>query len=163
MVLLHLAWAHQIAASVARVLPTWFTVDDLTGPAELALIEVAAKYDESRGVPFQAFAFLRVQGACFSSVRRREYRERAHLGIEHAGQGETDPSPSPERLAELHQMRAIWQHVEALPEKHKRVIQGMYGAGMNSKELSEVFGLTEGRISQLHSEALVKLRGMVQR
>ena len=81
LIVAHLEWARGIARNVARCLPTWFTADDLTGPAEIALIEVAAKYDPDRGVPFRSFAHQRIYGACFDSARRREYRERAHRSL----------------------------------------------------------------------------------
>lgn len=52
----HVEWARVIARHVARRLPTWFTDDNLTGPAEIALTEAATKYDPSRGVPVRLFA-----------------------------------------------------------------------------------------------------------
>src|SRR5215471_10580585 len=38
----HLSLAHAIAGQVARTLPSWWTQDDLIGPAELALVKVAS-------------------------------------------------------------------------------------------------------------------------
>ncbi len=184
----HLEWALGIAKHVASMLPTWFTEDDLTGPVELALLKQAAKYDPARGIPFRAFAARRIYGACFDSVRRKEYKERGHLtltpteyGIGHGGSGFgeysknktaageryadaaiIDPAPGPEeQAAECEQTRhqvRVWAVVQRLPSRHMLVILGVYGGGSTLVELSEKVGVGAARLSQIHREALGMMR-----
>ncbi|MGE4505555.1 MAG: FliA/WhiG family RNA polymerase sigma factor [Desulfovibrionaceae bacterium] len=48
--------------------------------------------------------------------------------------------------------------IEELTEREKLVIALYYGEELNMKETAEVMEITEGRVSQLHSQALRKLR-----
>ncbi len=47
---------------------------------------------------------------------------------------------------------------EDLTPREKLVISLYYGEELNMKETAEVMDITEGRVSQLHSQALIKLR-----
>jgi RNA polymerase sigma factor for flagellar operon FliA len=59
-----------------------------------------------------------------------------------------------ERLAEA---------IDNLPEKERIVITLYYYEELNLKEIGAVLDLTESRISQLHSQAIVRLRGKMKR
>ncbi|MBG0790125.1 MAG: FliA/WhiG family RNA polymerase sigma factor [Desulfovibrionaceae bacterium] len=48
--------------------------------------------------------------------------------------------------------------IEELTPREKLVISLYYGEELNMKETAEVMDITEGRVSQLHSQALKKLR-----
>jgi RNA polymerase sigma factor for flagellar operon FliA len=50
--------------------------------------------------------------------------------------------------------------IESLTPREKLVLSLYYGEELNMKETSEVMDITEGRVSQLHSQALQKLRKM---
>lgn len=52
--------------------------------------------------------------------------------------------------------------IDNLTEREKLVLSLYYGEELNMKETSEVMEITEGRVSQLHSQALTKLRKMFQ-
>jgi len=48
--------------------------------------------------------------------------------------------------------------IDELTPREKLVISLYYGEELNMKETAEVMDITEGRVSQLHSQALIKLR-----
>lgn len=52
--------------------------------------------------------------------------------------------------------------IDNLTPREKLVLSLYYGEELNMKETSEVMEITEGRVSQLHSQALKKLRKMFQ-
>ena len=52
--------------------------------------------------------------------------------------------------------------IEGLPEKERIVITLYYYEELNLKEIGAVLHLTESRISQLHSQALLRLRGRMK-
>lgn len=59
--------------------------------------------------------------------------------------------------------KAIIDSIHQLPEKEKLVISLYYYEQMNLKEIGIVLGVTESRISQIHSSAIVKLRNLIQK
>ncbi len=71
----------------------------------------------------------------------------------------SDPrSDDPVGSAEWHEMKAlIAQSIARLPETEKTVITLYYGEELLLKEIGEVLGVTESRVSQIHSRALYRL------
>lgn len=55
-------------------------------------------------------------------------------------------------------LHALGEAIESLPEKERMVITLYYYEELNLKEIGEVLGLTESRISQLHSQAVIRLK-----
>jgi len=53
--------------------------------------------------------------------------------------------------------------IEKLPEKEKLVITLYYYEGLTLKEIGQVAGLSESRVSQLHTKAILRLRGRLSR
>ena len=53
--------------------------------------------------------------------------------------------------------------IDNLPEKERIVITLYYYEELNLKEIGAVLDLTESRISQLHSQAIIRLRGKMKR
>ncbi|OQY18222.1 MAG: FliA/WhiG family RNA polymerase sigma factor [Desulfobacteraceae bacterium 4572_35.1] len=76
----------------------------------------------------------------------------------------TDDSPSVHlRIEESEVAQEIAGQLEKLTEKERLVISLYYYEELSQKEIAEVLELTEGRISQLHSQALVKLKVKISR
>jgi len=65
------------------------------------------------------------------------------------------------RLKEL--KAALAQAVEALPEKEKLVVSLYYLDELTMKETGEVLGITESRVSQIHSQAIIHLRAKLRK
>jgi len=58
---------------------------------------------------------------------------------------------------------AIAKTIEELPEKEKLVISLYYMDELTMKETGKVLGITEARVSQLHSKAITRLRVKLRR
>jgi RNA polymerase sigma factor for flagellar operon FliA len=56
----------------------------------------------------------------------------------------------------------VAEAIGALPEKERTVISLYYHEGITMKEVGAVLGLTESRVSQLHAQALLRLRGLLR-
>lgn len=70
---------------------------------------------------------------------------------------------SPSSRLENHQLTKIIAEVLALlSEKERHVISLYYYEELTQKEIAEAMDLSEGRVSQLHSQALIKLKNKVQ-
>ncbi|MBN9430324.1 MAG: RNA polymerase sigma factor FliA [Burkholderiales bacterium] len=71
------------------------------------------------------------------------------------------PSSEPEPGEVLRDQRfreALVAAIERLPEREKLVMGMYYEQDMNLKEIGAVLGVTESRVSQLHSQAVARLR-----
>lgn len=53
--------------------------------------------------------------------------------------------------------------ISRLPEKEKKVVYLYYYEGLTLKEIGLVLGLSESRISQLHTKAILRLRGSLSK
>lgn len=67
--------------------------------------------------------------------------------------------PTPNELIEKAEMtRLLAEILEELSEKERLVVALYYYEELTQKEIAEVLSVSEGRVSQLHSQALLKLR-----
>ncbi len=67
--------------------------------------------------------------------------------------------PRPEEVHEYMELRErLASAISELPERHRLILGLYYQEGLNLKEIGYILGLTEGRISQLRSEAVKMLR-----
>jgi RNA polymerase sigma factor for flagellar operon FliA len=53
--------------------------------------------------------------------------------------------------------------IEKLPEKERLVISMYYSDELTMKEIGKVLGITESRVSQIHSQAVIHLRAKLRR
>ena len=58
---------------------------------------------------------------------------------------------------------ALTDAINKLPERERLVIALYYYEGLTLKEIGKVLGVTESRISQLHTKAVLRLRGRLSR
>ncbi len=54
------------------------------------------------------------------------------------------------------------QAIDALPERERMLMGMIYEQEMNLREIGEVMGVSESRVSQLHSQAVARLRGRLK-
>jgi len=67
-------------------------------------------------------------------------------------------------LANLNELKqAMATAIEQLPEKEKMVLSLYYFDELNMKETGQVLNITESRVSQIHSQAIVRLRNKLRR
>jgi RNA polymerase sigma factor for flagellar operon FliA len=71
-----------------------------------------------------------------------------------------DPgSPDPERVVDANELKdRIAEAISRLPEREKLVIALYYYENLTLREIGEVLGVTESRVSQLHTKAVLRLR-----
>jgi RNA polymerase sigma factor for flagellar operon FliA len=58
---------------------------------------------------------------------------------------------------------ALAEHIEDLPEKERLVISMYYSDEMTMKEIGMALNITESRVSQIHSQAVLRLRNKLRR
>jgi RNA polymerase sigma factor for flagellar operon FliA len=57
---------------------------------------------------------------------------------------------------------SLAQAIDGLPEREKLVLSLYYDDELNLKEIGEVLGVSESRVSQIHSQAALRLRARLQ-
>ena len=68
-------------------------------------------------------------------------------------------APDPEAVVDQSELRdRIADAIAALPEREKLVIALYYYENLTLREIGEVLGVTESRVSQLHTKAVLRLR-----
>ncbi|MDB2409364.1 RNA polymerase sigma factor FliA [Pseudomonadales bacterium] len=70
-----------------------------------------------------------------------------------------DTADGPDRLIEDNDQRfQVSEAIKALPERDQLLLSLYYNEELNLKEIGLVLGVSESRVSQLHSQAALKLR-----
>jgi RNA polymerase sigma factor for flagellar operon FliA len=59
--------------------------------------------------------------------------------------------------------RVILERLKELPDMPRKVLALYYGEDLHLREIAEAFGLTESRICQIHSQAILAIRAYLQR
>lgn len=76
----------------------------------------------------------------------------------------TDEAPDAFSMANLNELKQVMaQAIEQLPEKEKLVLSLYYFDELNMKETGMVLNITESRVSQIHSQAIIRLRNKLRR
>lgn len=66
---------------------------------------------------------------------------------------------TPYQICKLSELKhSIAQYIERLPDKEKMIIRWHYFEWMTFQEISELLGVTKGRVSQLHHKGLTRLK-----
>ncbi len=116
----------------------------------ISMAEFYQHLDQVRGISIISFDDLR------PSLEDEEWDVLEMLG---------DPSVvDPVEAIGLQEMRlALSEAITNLPEKERLVVTLYYFEELTMNEIGEVLGLTESRISQLHSKAAMRMRGRIRR
>ncbi|MFT7560634.1 MAG: RNA polymerase sigma factor for flagellar operon FliA [Flavobacteriales bacterium] len=89
------------------------------------------------------------------SLDEAESDDDQHIGI----QVEDHNGESPAKKASKAALKsALAKHITQLPEREKLVLALYYDEELNLKEIGEVLGVSESRVSQIHSQAALRLR-----
>ena len=75
---------------------------------------------------------------------------------------QNDENSLEEEVENREMVEILGQIIDNLPEKEKLVITLYYYEEMTLKEIAEVLGVSESRVSQIHSKVVLKLRNKMQ-
>ncbi len=211
----YLPLVKRVVARIKPLLPPSVEEGDLISYGLIGLLEAIDRFDQTRGVPFEAFAIARIRGAIVDGLRsmgwlpRSAYHRAKQLqdAIEDLEQ-RLGHAPSEQELAdelglteeeyaqfvmeaapvtilpleellplaERSQEQTAWDEqrrrelteilahaIEQLPERERLVITLYFYEQLTLKEIAQVMKLTEGRVCQLKTQALMRLRAALRR
>lgn len=174
--------AHRVAARYGT--PQGVDTSDLVSCGVLGLAEAWERFDPERGVAFEAFAVPRVKGAIVDAIRAsdwvpRKARQRARqtgeslvllVSIDESKASEDGDRSTVERLADhtadlpgdallaAEGRHELMGSLNELPERERMIVTLHYFQGVQLAEIARSLGVTESRVSQLHTRALRMLR-----
>lgn len=174
--------AHRAAATYG--LPQGLETADLVSSGVIGLAEAWERYDPERGVVFEAFAVPRVKGAIVDAIRAsdwvpRKARQKARqtgeplallVSMDEGHSNEESGGTPAERLADesapvpgaglfaSEDRRELMVALNRLPERERMIVTLHYFQGVQLAEIARSLGVTESRVSQLHTRALRMMR-----
>jgi RNA polymerase sigma factor for flagellar operon FliA len=102
---------------------------------------------------------LKISGTAVLSLNDVWYSGEDNDKVSIADSLESPQSLNPEIIVEREEIkRVIAQSIHELPEKEKKVLVLYYYEDLTLKEIGKVLEVTESRVSQLHTKAIMRLR-----
>ena len=131
--------------------------------------EIEAKYGRSAtdeeisaglGISGEEYLDWQSQMKITNVVSLNEFLEQGSEVPNEAAQSKSVQFDSPEEVLERDELKKMLaESLELLTEKERKVIVLYYYEDLTLKEISNILGVSESRISQLHTRALQKMRG----
>ena len=166
----YLPLARALARRIRLINSPLVDDDDVASAAVLGLIDAVDRFEPVRGVPFEAYASLRIRGAIIDELRRTGERSRsAHedqprvLSLDGLVEEEwvaflaTDDGVDAKFDAEDLRHR-VEGAVESLPPRQREVLARYYAQSLTLREAGVRMGISEARACQLHGRAIYNLR-----
>ncbi len=102
---------------------------------------------------------LKVSGTSMLSLNDVWYTGEDNDKVSIADSIESPDSLTPDTIVEKDEIRrVIVEAIQELPEKEKKVLVLYYYEDLTLKEIGQVLHVTESRVSQLHTKAIMRLR-----
>jgi RNA polymerase sigma factor for flagellar operon FliA len=163
----------RLAKRLCRRTSTHHLEDDLVQAGALGLIEASIRFDESRAVPFRAYAHRRIEGAMLDEIRAyMPLTRRAHESddgrLRFDGPTMSEPPcgtpPADELLARGHDLFDLRCALQRLSEDEHAIIIAVYDfdeAGSSGAALARAEGVSRSSASRRHQSAVSRLRDLL--
>jgi RNA polymerase sigma factor for flagellar operon FliA len=179
----------QIAGGFQRKLPRNVLRDDLIAAGMSGLWDAVRKHGHEQTENFDWYVRVRIRGAILDELRAQDWLpRRARAAAAEAAQAEGKRPCTPvvlrfDDVSETEQARCLTagestntemavearlvkatltRAMDQLPERERRIVSMHYFRGVKFKDLGEMLGVSEPRISQLHSRAMTRLKGILE-
>ena len=210
----------KVAMSTRGLYQNYATVDDIINNGVITMIDIIEKYDASKGMDFEPYAYTRVKQATIDYIRKQDYlprrvRQQArdvskafnelskelmreptdtelakYMGItvEELNHHYSEVSSGnflsveelsiylsnddyedkkiendPKALFDRNELKqALIKALKQLNEKERLVISLFYYEDLKLKEIAEILEVSDARVSQIHSKAILKLKYALQ-
>ena len=160
-------------------------LDDLVSAGIFGLMDAIEDFDLSRGIKFETYSDPRIRGSMLDDLRKddwvprgeRQKAEFCNQGVPRMFQESAeefrnverckksshfatflDQMPGREKLPEEQWGDNFDELIDFLSEREQIILILYYREELTMKQIGEVLGLSEGRISQIHGGALQKIK-----
>ena len=185
----HMPLVKQVVARFLRRLPANVLRDDLLAAGVFGLIDSLRKNGGDQGATFESYARIRIRGAILDELRTQDWLPRrarwaasgkvpastggevapiAVIGMDDLSQRERvlnlvdeEQEDAVTLLEKGHDRQRLSQAIDQLPERERTIVRMHYFQGSRFKEIGEILGVSEPRVSQLHTRAMGQLKKLL--
>lgn len=152
-------WAPRSLRKKSRDLGrAWAEVENKLGHAA-----TDKQVSEHLGIPLEELEKLVKEINLSQMISLDDYLEQNHEGgAEISDSNALDTQPE-QRMEVVEIKEILAAAIEQLPEKEKLVVSLYYYEELTLKEISAIMSVSESRISQLHTKAILRMRGQLER
>jgi RNA polymerase sigma factor (sigma-70 family) len=144
---------------------------DLVEVGKETFLKCLKTYKEDKGAKFSTYLHIKARSAMRDEIRRNSFTRRAKPGVaamvlfsDRSRQDDMLESSNPEEVILIReQLEFLRKRLRELPKEYRTILKLIYWNGMNMLEVSAFLNLSEGRVSQLHKEAIDYLRELNER
>jgi len=175
----------KIAGGFQRKLPRNVLREDLVAAGMSGLWDAIRRHPDGGDESFEWYVRVRIRGAILDELRAQDWLpRRARAAAEaHAGTDAYVPPPSVVRIDDVSEweqnrcladssssesavaakftQESLVKAVDLLPERERHIVSSHYFRGVKFKDLGAELGVSEPRISQLHSRAIARLKELM--
>ena len=175
----------KIAGGFQRKLPRNVLREDLIAAGMSGLWDAIRRHPDGPSESFEWYVRVRIRGAILDELRAQDWLPRRARAAAEAASGTdayvpppavvrfddvseweqnrclADASSSEAAVAAKFAQETLAKAVEQLPERERHIVSQHYFRGVKFKDLGAELGVSEPRISQLHSRAIQRLKGII--
>jgi RNA polymerase sigma factor for flagellar operon FliA len=112
----------------------------------------------------QFYQVKRMSSISFVSFEEIGYSMREQSNDQLGRMFKSGSSTDPLLMTTVKEIKAtLAKHIDQLPEKERLVVSMYYSDEMTMKEIGKVLDITESRVSQIHSQAVIRLRSKLRK
>jgi RNA polymerase sigma factor for flagellar operon FliA len=177
---------HQTVSGFLRRLPPNVLREDLVAAGTYGLMDSLRKHEGGEDPAFECYIRIRIRGAILDELRAQDWLPRRTrwavsgkskptrasanapttiLGFDDVPADDAalsladECAPSPADAVEAaFRKRAVADAVGRLPQRERTIVQLHYYGGVKFKDIGVRLGVSEPRVSQLHSRAMAQLK-----
>lgn len=176
----------KIAGGFQRKLPRNVLREDLIAAGMGGLWDAIRRHPDGPTESFEWYVRVRIRGAILDELRAQDWLPRRARAAAEAASGTdayvpppavvrfddvseweqnrclADASSSEAAVAAKFAQETLAKAVEQLPERERHIVSQHYFRGVKFKDLGAELGVSEPRISQLHSRAIQRLKLIIK-
>lgn len=173
----------KIAGGFQKRLPRNVLRDDLIAAGMSGLWDAILRNADKPQDAFEWYARVRIRGAILDELRSQDWLPRRARAAANAATGNgptavvrfddvseweqqrclaTNEGNGESAAAAKSEREMLGRLIDQLPERERHIVASHYFGGVKFKDLGAELGVSEPRISQLHSRAMQRLRDLMQ-
>jgi len=183
----HMPLVRQVVARFLRRLPANVLRDDLVAAGVFGLIDSLRKNAGDDGPTFESYARIRIRGAILDELRTQDWLPRRARWAASRNDGTSEETPvsvvgiddlapsermlnfiddseddAPTQIERGQERQRMDVAIEQLPARERTIVRMHYFQGARFKDIGQLLGVSEPRVSQLHTRAMSQLKRILE-